>query len=82
MKPALEAHRRAVAEEAFATIRNTYGVTLVDVLAPNRRAHVVQARRAWAKALRERGWSYPTIARAMQRDHTTVIHLCKERGWM
>lgn len=41
--------------------------------------HLVDKRQHFAKILRAMGYSYPEIAHAMNRDHTSIIHLCKIR---
>ena len=52
-----------------------YGVTRHDVLSRNRKRQVVNARQHCYWHFRERGNSYPAIARIMRLDdHTTVMH--------
>jgi chromosomal replication initiation ATPase DnaA len=52
-----------------------YGVTRHDVLSRNRNRKVVNARQHCYWHFRERGNSYPAIARIMRiDDHTTVMH--------
>ena len=45
------------------------------VLSPNREAKYVQARTEVAQVLRELGWSYPRIGRAIGRRHDVVMFL-------
>jgi len=57
-----------------------YGLTLVEqgsvpwalILAKGRLAHVVAARKLVCKKLRAEGWSYPAIARALNRSHKSI----------
>ncbi len=52
-----------------------YGVTRHDILGRRRNAKVVRARHHCYWHFRERGNSYPAIARIMRRkDHTTIMH--------
>jgi chromosomal replication initiation ATPase DnaA len=45
------------------------------VLSPNREAKYVQARAEVAQVLRELGWSYPRIGKAIGRGHSDVMFL-------
>ncbi len=55
-----------------------YGVTRHDILGRRRNAKVVRARHHCYWHFRERGNSYPAIARIMRRkDHTTIMHGCQ-----
>jgi chromosomal replication initiation ATPase DnaA len=40
----------------------------------SRSTKIVRVRWAIARAARQRGYSYPTIGRALNRDHTTIMH--------
>lgn len=42
------------------------------ILAKGRLAHVVAARKLVCKKLRAEGWSYPAIARALNRSHKSI----------
>lgn len=55
-------------------------VTRTDVLGRSRTKSVAAARQAVYRGLRERGLSYPEIGRLLDRDHTTVMHACREEG--
>ena len=44
-------------------------------LGPSREAKYVQARAEVAQVLRELGWSYPRVGRAIGRDHAAVMYL-------
>ena len=44
-------------------------------LGPSREAKYVQARTEVAQVLRELGWSYPRVGRAIGRDHAAVMYL-------
>lgn len=45
-----------------------------SVRGPKRAPELVRCRQRIAVAARDMGYSYPTIGRALNRDHTTVIH--------
>lgn len=51
-----------------------YSIEATDVLGPQRDAKYVKARQIAAWLMREDGLSFPTIGRALKRDHTTAIH--------
>lgn len=55
-------------------------VTLGELLGTDRSKHIVRARHAAWKWLREcdEGWSYPSIADAFGVDHTTVMAAVKK----
>ena len=45
------------------------------VISQRRWPELVDARREVALRLREQGWSYPRIGRALRRDHSTIYVL-------
>lgn len=51
-----------------------HGVTREDVLGKSRERRIVYARQHCYWMLRERGRTFPEIARIMRRDHSSVIH--------
>lgn len=51
------------------------GVRVSDLRDPRRFPHRVQARRMAARALRTAGLSLNEIGEAINRDHTTVMHM-------
>ena len=62
-------------------IARQLGFDPLVVLSPNREAKYVQARAEVAQVLRELGWSYPRIGKAIGRSHATVMYLiaCRKR---
>lgn len=60
---------RAVVERSAAL----HGVRVSAILGPGRSRRVSVARVACYWALRRAGWSYPEVARAMDRHHSTVV---------
>lgn len=52
-------------------------VFAVDLLETNRKRDLVDARTVYSKVLRDRGYTFETIAKSINRDHTTVIHYMK-----
>jgi len=49
------------------------------LLGRRREAPLVDERQRLAKLMRGLGYSYPAIGKAMNRDHTSIIHLVKNR---
>lgn len=49
------------------------------IKSPCREKYLVDKRKKIAKLLREIGYSYPQIGKMMNRDHSSIIHLVKER---
>lgn len=45
-----------------------------DMLAKNRKREVVDARRAYAKILRDRGYTFELISKTIGKDHATILH--------
>jgi chromosomal replication initiation ATPase DnaA len=45
-----------------------------DMLSKNRKREVVDARRAYAKILRDRGYTFELISRTIGKDHATILH--------
>lgn len=48
--------------------------TGTDVMNKNRYRNVVDARIVFSKIIRERGYTYSSIARYLSKDHSTIIH--------
>lgn len=63
---------REVAEERGLTENDIYGWRK-DTPRVAARWEVIRRARDW-------GWSYSHIGRALNRDHTTIIHACKKMG--
>lgn len=73
---ALRLEEALAASELANGVAKKHGLTLEALRGPCRaRAHV-QARAELYLLLRARGWSYPQIARAVCRDHSTVLAHC------
>lgn len=57
-------------------VEDATGVSFDDIRDVGRASHLVEARRLLAYRLRhELAFSYPRIARLMERDHTTILSL-------
>lgn len=57
------------------------GVSVYDILSPNREKHVVLARyEALYRTAMETTMSYPAIGRRFNRDHATIIHGIKKHA--
>lgn len=61
-------------------VARSHHVTLDEMWGRSRMAPVVEARVAFWRLLRGRGWSYPAIARLAGRDHSTVMKCLQRRG--
>ena len=61
--------RRAISRAA-----EHHGVTVAEIKGRSRLGPAAAARQDVFLALREAGWSFPRIGRAMGRDHSTVMH--------
>ena len=61
-------------EIVLADICSAHNVTLRFVRSYRRNKHLVTARKACVKALRDLGLSMPAIGKLLHRDHTTVLH--------
>lgn len=60
----------------FKYVADHYQVTPAELRGRRRHTSLVNGRSVIAKILRERGHSYPAIARMIgKRDHTTIFHL-------
>lgn len=59
----------------FESVAAKHGLTAEDILGRSRKLLVVEARRDVCLRLREQGWSYPAIGRAVNRDHATIMSL-------
>lgn len=55
------------------------GYTEQDILSRRRQKDLVDARQVIAKELRAKGYSYPQIGKAMNRDHSGIIRLINRR---
>jgi chromosomal replication initiation ATPase DnaA len=51
----------------------------MEILSRRRQRNIVDDRQRVAKFLYERGFSYPEIGKMMNRDHTSIMHLVKNR---
>jgi hypothetical protein len=54
----------------------------VNIMKKNREREIVEARMVYAKILRDRGYSYKSIAVSLKKDHTTVIHYVQVIGFI
>lgn len=70
--------REAEETESAEIIRRAaeaFGISQQMLLGERRRLYIVDARTAVVRCLRNRGWSYPRIARRLNRDHSSIINL-------
>lgn len=51
--------------------------TQINILERKRSRDIVDARMIYSKILREKGYTFPQIAKSMRKDHSTVIHYIK-----
>ncbi len=66
--------------ELLAEVCLRYGVSPHLVLSDCRTARCVQVRADMVHLLRERGWSFCRIGRALGRDHSSIMHLYKNKN--
>lgn len=71
-------HTPLMVDNVIAAAAYVTGTTAAEIKSQNRGSELVYARRLVALILRERGFSYPRIARAMNRDHSTIINTVRE----
>lgn len=55
-----------------------HGFPVKEITGPRRHKHLAIARWRIAKAARLAGYSYPKIAKAMNKNHTSILHGVKE----
>lgn len=67
-------------KELVVKLAKEHGFTLSEILGRQRNARVVNARWSIMRTLRDKGLSFPKIAKLMKKHHTTVMHACKH-GW-
>lgn len=60
-----------------------FGISLAQLLGPQRFAHYTHPRRVAWRLLRRRGWSYPRIGALFDRHHTAIMYGCRRsmRTW-
>lgn len=63
--------------DTIADVAAYFKVSPDDLTGPNRSSYLVDARRVVALIMRERGLSYPQIARFLRRDHSTICDLVR-----
>ena len=57
-----------------------HGTSVANVLSRRNWRKDKSAREVAAKAMRESGMSWPAIGRALNRHHSTVMHMCGALG--
>jgi len=55
------------------------GYDYKSIMSARRDAILVKKKIAVAKILREKGYSFPLIGRAMNKDHSTIIHYLRKK---
>ena len=66
-------HRDSVREISFAVAAETT-IPMAAIYGPSKLRYVVQARQLVMYLAHKSGISYPVIGRALNRDHTTIMH--------
>ena len=59
----------------FETICKSYKWDINEILSPRRQELLVEKRKIIAGILRKKGYSFPKIGYAMNRDHSSIINL-------
>ena len=71
-------HTDGYIEHLLEGIAADHAVSVEAMRARSNEAHMVAARRDFAKQARERGYSLPMIGNAIARHHSSVMNLLKE----
>lgn len=71
---------RLSADSIIADAAGRHGITSEDITGRLRLKHIVAARAEVCLRLRAQQWSYPAIARVLDRDHSTVMALVRAWG--
>ena len=84
-RPVCRKHHHSVVESAaleavVARVAYDTGWTVAQLKSPKRTAAMVNARALVAIEARHLGFSYPAIGRALNRDHSSIVHLVQTRG--
>lgn len=67
------------ADEVVARVAETFGFAVEDILGDSRSKPIVKTRQVAMFCCREfLGMTYPEIGKTMGRDHSTVMHGCKQ----
>jgi len=64
--------------EALDNAAYDFFIQRVDIMSERREEPLPEARRVVAKSLRQHGYSYPSIGRAMNKDHSTIMYMVKD----
>ena len=71
-------YARAFLSDLLEQVADYYHVSVAEIKGEGRGSTLVCGRSVIARIMRERGCSYPRIARMLgRRDHTSIMHLCK-----
>lgn len=70
-------HSRLVLNGILEEIASQHGSPVAELRSSKKWPALVSARRHFSKVAREAGFSFPAIGRALDRHHTTIIHLVK-----
>jgi hypothetical protein len=66
--------------ELIDRVADDFGYSHGEVIGDGREARMIDARSVIVRILRERGWSFPQIGRAIGgRDHSTIINMWVKR---
>lgn len=69
----------AALNRMVAELAKEHGVTVEQLRSSNRRKPIVAIRQdIMARAYATGRWSYISVGKALDRDHTTVIHACRK----
>lgn len=66
------------ASELLHKAAKKYAIPVDDILGDDRFHEVVEARHAWWKSMRAKGWSYSRIGRIACCHHTTIMAALKK----
>lgn len=80
MEPGLTPNPWKVYQEILTVISEETGFTAAELTTKRTRGRIMEAKHIAAASLRAFGYSYPECGRVIGKDHTTVMHSCREVG--
>lgn len=66
-------------EQDFEAICKANKYRINDMHSRRRESHIVDQRRAVARKLRDKGYTYPAIGKVMHKDHTAIMYMVNDQ---
>lgn len=73
----LSIEKQEMAQRILGQLSDISGLPVEEILGKRKRGIWLRLRRVAARILRRRGFSYPELGKALNRDHTSVHNLLK-----